>query len=1126
MKNFYKTLRNLLLILFMMQTVFLHSQSNQYLHFDKVDDYVVLDEGGQYFNGTNQLSITGWFYCDELSYGQGYMGFRSGSGDGEFYMIQLNSGVMECRLKSTTGLHEFVAPANTIVPQLWQHWAWVFDENKVKLYVDGALIGSSPASGVFSNPTVTFGIGKSILGSFNFVYGGRIDEVSAWDIALSQSDIQDMIDNELAGTEPGLQLYYKFNQGEPGGNNTNITHLISEIGNGERDGELMNFALTGETSNFNGTLNPGFQAIAFPQISTKLVSSPPFELEAEATSGLEVIFEVIEGPATVDGNMLTITGVGEVTIEATQPGNGQWDPASPVLNIFMVVDPVTNVPESDPRSPLEGDVYVSELSPIQLATISTIEYPGLFMVESVEFNIDGQTIIPVNWGDGYYSAWWEPTEYGNYTVNIISTNNFGYSSTQPVNINIVANASDMEVLAVDDVWINTSNTSIVVDAELPSYLGAFEQISATLEVSCPEGGCGEWDRVASLDARGHDGKWIEIIRYITPYGVPCSHDIDLTDYMSILQGKVSFRVNCATLDNGYLYSLTLNFNEGSPEFNYSKIDIIWHETYQFGDYANLQPVENYNHTFAPNTEASVLKLVSSGHGWGDLNTGNAAEFHDDTHHIWVNGEQTFEQHNWKICNPNPDGCQPQNGTWYHNRAGWCPGSIAPWFDYNMTQYVSGGSIELGYVFDEDYVDFCHPNHPDCVTGVTCSDCDAGFNPHLIVACNLVSFSDVPFLNSGETQTINISPGFQFVSGRINPVEPDITIVAEEIINDDLNYIRNSEGAMLRKIGPNWINGIGNWIGTEGYLIKTNGTGQFTIDGNLISPSTPIGISPGFQFVSYLPDNEIDAFDAFSSIIDENLAYVRNSVGAMLRKIGPNWVNGIGNCIPSEGYLIKYTSNAILTYPSAGKKSSRVDRLLCNYFNFDGGNAADSVFTIFINGLEIGDEVAAFDNDCMIGALKINSTNAFENELSIFSEIFKGQGYTSGNQITLKIWDSSTQSLVPFESSMADPFGEAYMEQVYPSEDALYSIYNLKKLSIEIENNNVIIFPNPAKDKINVQSESNMNRIMIINSIGHIMYDGIINNKIIDINTEGFNKGVYIIKIYSDNEINNRLIIIE
>lgn len=339
-----------------------------------------------------------------------------------------------------------------------------------------------------------------------------------------------------------------------------------------------------------------------------------------------------------------------------------------------------------------------------------------------------------------------PPSYGTYTLNIVATTNFGTAETESVNINVVETAADMEVQAVDDVWLSTDNPSEVVIAELPSYTGAFNQVTATLELTCPPGGCGEWDRVASIDARGHDGKWVEIIRYITPYGVPCTHTIDLTDYMSVLQGKVAFRLNCFTLDNGYYYDLTFNFSEGTPAYNFSYIDIIWWETFQFGDYANLQPVPQFVYSFNDIAQAATMKLVSSGHGWGALNTGNAAEFHEDTHHIWVNGEETFEQHNWSECQPNPDGCQPQNGTWFYDRAGWCPGSIAPWFDFNMSEFIEDGDVILDYVFNPDYVDLCHPNHPDCVTGVTCTNCDDGFNPHLIVACNIVVFSDSPVDN--------------------------------------------------------------------------------------------------------------------------------------------------------------------------------------------------------------------------------------------------------------------------------------------------------------------------------------------------------------------------------------------
>lgn len=774
MKTSRPKFRLLLILLLMLQSLMLLSQSNQYLHFDMVDDFVQLPNGSQYVSGTSQLSMTGWFYCDAQAYGQGYMGFRAGSGTAEFYLIQLNNGVMECRLVTTAGFFEVVGPANTAIPQVWQHFAWIYDGTAIKLYVNGVLKGSKPASGTFLGPAVTFGIGKSILGGFNFVYGGRIDEVTVWDKALTQAEIQNMMTNEPTGTEANLQLYYKFNQGVPGGNNTSITKLECEIGTGERDADLMNFALTGETSNFNGTLSAGYQAISFPQIPDHLTTDPPFNIEATATSGLQVIFEVLSGPATVTGNTVTLTGApGEVSIKATQPGNGTYTAAEPVINKFMVLDPLLYVPQIEARHPLAGDVFVPALSKILLSAYSTIGYPALFSVVDVKFKINGETVPAQTFTNGHYIAWWSPPNWGNYTLTIISTNNYGASAESSVNINIVATATDMQVVAAQDVWLSPNNVTQTVAANLPSYLGAFDKVMATLAVSCPPGGCGEWDRVASVDLKGHDGKWYEIIRYITPYGVACSHAIDLTDYMSLLLGKAEFRFNCSTLDNGYYYKLTLNYTKGTPQYLYSSVNEVWNAIYPFGDYANLQPVPVQTYSFPGDAVAAKLKLVSTGHGWGDLNTSNAAEFYEATHHIWVNGVQTFEQHNWYDCSPNPDGCQPQNGTWYYNRAGWCPGTIAQWYDYDMSPYVAGTSVEMKYVFYENYIDQCHPNNPNCVTGVTCSNCADGFNPQLDVACNLVVFAQNPVLTGTDNRKSSAS-GF---SVRPNPASGSVEVYA-------------------------------------------------------------------------------------------------------------------------------------------------------------------------------------------------------------------------------------------------------------------------------------------------------------------------------------------------------------
>lgn len=728
----------------MVQPAFLAAQSNQYLHFDRSNDYVRLDDGSQYIANTSAFSMAGWFYTDQLAYGQGMIGFR-GSSQG-FYLIQLSNGILESRLITNTGFHEYVGPAFTILPGVWQHVAWVYDGASVKLYVDGAEKGSTPASGQITATDIPFTIGRSILTNLNFYFGGRADEVTVWDKALSQTDIQDMMNNELTGNEANLQLYYKFNQGSPCGDNSSVDKLISEVGGGTRDADLIGFALNGGcNSNFAGTLQQGFQAISFAEVPDKLTTDAAFDVHASASSGLPVTFEIISGPASVVDSTVTLTGApGTVVITANQYGDATWDTASTVTQSFDVVDPQGNTPNIDLRSPLPGLVTVPDLAPIQLAAIVSIDYEELFDVGDVEFQVDSTIISAKNWGNGHYTGWWEPPSYGSHDLTIRAFNSFGASIDTTVALLVIDIAGNETATAFSDIWINSSKSSEEVEAELPSFLGAFDQITATLSVKCPPGGCGPWDRVANVHVKTHEGEWVEMIRYITPYGVECSHTLDVTDFMSALQGKIRFRMSCGTFDNGFEYTLSLSYQAGTPDYKYSQISPVWHETVDFGNPGNLQPVDTQMVDFPPNTQASTFKFLASGHGWGDNNTDNAAEFYDATHHVWVDGQETFAHHNWLTCNPNPDGCAPQNGTWLFNRAGFCPGHISPWFDFDMDPYISNGQATLNYILDEDYVDNCHVNNPNCVSGVTCPDCNDGFNPHLIMASSLINFSDIPF----------------------------------------------------------------------------------------------------------------------------------------------------------------------------------------------------------------------------------------------------------------------------------------------------------------------------------------------------------------------------------------------
>ena len=79
------------------------------------------------------------------------------------------------------------------------------------------------------------------------------------------------------------------------------------------------------------------QSIAFASPSTPLVNGTPFPLNASASSGLPVSFTLVSGPGVLNGDQLTITGPGKVTVQADQSGDGDYLPAPGVARDFNAV---------------------------------------------------------------------------------------------------------------------------------------------------------------------------------------------------------------------------------------------------------------------------------------------------------------------------------------------------------------------------------------------------------------------------------------------------------------------------------------------------------------------------------------------------------------------------------------------------------------------------------------------------------------------------------------------------------------------------------------------------------------------------------------------------------------------
>lgn len=455
-------------------------------------------------------------------------------------------------------------------------------------------------------------------------------------------------------------------------------------------------------------------------------------------------------------------------------------------------------PELEMKLSGERPLEMPGLMPYLLHASASATAPDT--ISSVVFHVDGMD-LPARKVNGAYQAFWTPAQYGLAQVSATATAGDGSTASAAADVMVVNSATTQTVATFDGAVINFDGSG---ESQwhygtfvLPQSVGAYEYITAHLVISCPSvaGGCDDWDRLAWIQAKAPNGEWVEIIRYITPYGKPCNHQIDVTDFASLLQGHTELRMYIETWGTGgWKIDLDLAYQSGTPDYAYTTVQTAWQGNYNFGDPINLQPVPTVSINTTDAIDAAKLRMTTTGHGWGPNNTGNAAEFYQADHQIMAN-THAFDQQLWTICNPNPDGCQPQFGTWQYNRAGWCPGSISRPYEYDLTPYLDQGVVQLSYIFQPTYRDFCHPNNPNCVSGATCPDCNDGYNPYYRVAAYVIAQSNTPIqLGMGHAPatlrpaTLTLSP---------NPTRGQFRLHLDREMGPNTVTVHDASGRTLR-----------------------------------------------------------------------------------------------------------------------------------------------------------------------------------------------------------------------------------------------------------------------------------------------------------------------------------------
>ena len=181
----------------------LYDGNNDYVDMGNVDDFNI--EAGESF------TFCAWFKLNDLPLYQRLVCKRDGGNPG--YEIWFNDeGKMAVNIR-TTSMSDMSYWSNSFADDLdWHFVGFVIntESNTSSIYFDGFLSaensGDALASGVSTNANFVLGT-RSIL---DYYFDGVMDEVSVWKRALSETEIQDVMNGNLTGSEPDLKGYWRF----------------------------------------------------------------------------------------------------------------------------------------------------------------------------------------------------------------------------------------------------------------------------------------------------------------------------------------------------------------------------------------------------------------------------------------------------------------------------------------------------------------------------------------------------------------------------------------------------------------------------------------------------------------------------------------------------------------------------------------------------------------------------------------------------------------------------------------------------------------------------------------------------------------------------------------------------
>lgn len=373
---------------------------------------------------------------------------------------------------------------------------------------------------------------------------------------------------------------------------------------------------------------------------------------------------------------------------------------------------------------------------------------------------------------------------------------------------------------------------------------------------------------------------------------------------------------------------------------------------------------------------------------------------------------------------------------------------------------------------------------------------------------------------GEEQVLSLSSGWTWFSSYITYNEETLDVFADALADvPGIPMLKNNAGYATLNDGV-WDGSLTSLNNNSMYMTKLDSDAEVTLLGELVEDAE-ITLSPGWSWIAYPVNAEMTLQDALANITP-NVGDLVKDMTTFSSYTAEGWNGNLNVMQPGMGYMYLNAGETALTlvYPEPDMRDVvtpvEVEKYWkANYHRFPTNLSMMVTIDPTMFALREGNyEVGAFVNGECRGSARLQYVSG--NYVAFLTVTG-----VDGEEVNFKLYDVYANKVS----------GNAEEHIVYTANDVIGNVANPMMLHFsftDVDDNEtaVMMFPNPAKDKLFVNGEA-IETVRVFNALGQMVYSEEFSGVAqVELNMGAYSAGVYTVSVRTNGQVINKMIVKE